>query len=175
MKSSDSTHVAEGQPTSRISMTEFNLNFFDGTDTQSLTISPGSILFVVGPNGVGKSSLMHVFGQNNHGKVRRITAHRQVWFNSDTVDITPASRLQTMQEITSRDHQESSRYKDENAYQRGQITIFDLIESENVASREIADAARSGDMKKVTTLAKAQSPISKMNDILKISNLSFKL
>jgi ABC-type lipoprotein export system ATPase subunit len=157
-------------------MASFNLNYLHQDEGQkTLTIDSGQIMFMVGPNGTGKSTLMHMFTIQNHGNVRRITAHRQVWFNSDSVDITPASRIQTEQHITNNDRQEQSRWKDDYAQQRSQATIFDLIDAENIEAREIANAARNGDMDVVASLALNQAPVAMMNDILMISNLHFKI
>lgn len=157
-------------------MTEFNLNYPQNNGQQKqLTIRSGEILFMVGPNGTGKSTLMHAFTTQNTGRVRRITAHRQIWLNSDSVDLTPASRQQMEANITQRDRQEDSRWKDDYAHQRSQANIFDLIDSENVDARKIAEAARAGKMADVEALAREQSPISKMNDILRISNLHFQV
>jgi len=60
-------------------MSEFNLNYQapDGPTVES-TIESGQIIFLVGVNGTGKSTLMHKFSTQNENKVRRITAHRQV-------------------------------------------------------------------------------------------------
>jgi len=157
-------------------MASFNLNYPHQDEGQkALSIESGQILFMVGPNGTGKSTLMHIFTNQNRGNVRRITAHRQVWFNSDSVDITPASRIQTERQITSVDSQEQSRWKDEYAHQRSQATIFDLIDAENIEARKIADAARGGDMEAVASLALNQAPVAMMNDILRISNLHFQI
>ena len=157
-------------------MTEFNLAYpTTGGKQIHLTIKSGDILFMVGPNGTGKSTLMHTFTNQYPGRARRITAHRQVWLNSNSVDITPASRQQMETNITTQDRQEHSRYKDDYAAQRSQATIFDLIDFENVDARKIAEAVRAGKMEEVKVLARSQSPISKMNDILKISNLQFQV
>lgn len=157
-------------------MTEFNLSYPQNDGQQKrLTIRSGEILFMVGPNGAGKSTLMHAFTTQNAGRVRRITAHRQIWLNSDSVDLTPASRQQMETNITNVDRQEQSRWKDDYAHQRSQANIFDLIDSENVDARKIAEAARAGNMADVEILAREQSPISKMNDILRISNLHFQV
>lgn len=157
-------------------MATFNLNYPHEVDGQrTLAMESGQIMFMVGPNGTGKSTLMHMFTIQNNRNVRRITAHRQVWFNSDSVDITPASRIQTEQNITNNDRTEQSRWKDDYAQQRSQATIFDLIDAENIEARKIADAARDGNMEFVASLALNQAPVAMMNDILRISNLHFKI
>jgi ABC-type lipoprotein export system ATPase subunit len=157
-------------------MTGFNLSYpHEDEGHKQLTIQSGEILFMVGSNGTGKSTLMHVFTTQNIGSVRRITAHRQVWFNTDSIDLTPASRLQTEQNINMVNCQEQSRWKDEYAQQRSQAIIFDLIDSENIDARKIAKAARSNEIDVVRQLASIQSPVAKMNDILRISNLHFQV
>lgn len=155
---------------------EFSLKYMHQEEGQKdLTIQSGNILFMVGPNGTGKSTLMHTFTTQNAGKVLRITAHRQVWFNSDSVDLTPTSRIQTEQQITNVDRHEQSRWKDDYAHQRSQATLFDLIDSDNTDARKIAAAARASNFQLVAALAAIQAPLAKMNDILRISNLHFQV
>jgi ATPase components of ABC transporters with duplicated ATPase domains len=157
-------------------MSEFHLTYpIENNQQESKVINSGELLFLVGANGAGKSTLMQKFASQNSGKVRRITAHRQVWFNSNTIDLTPASREQSEKNITSQDKQVAARWRDDYAAQRSQVTIFDLIDSENVEARKIADAARAGKMDEVESLASTQSPMAKMNDILKISNLDIQI
>lgn len=77
-------------------MSEFNLSYpTTDNEQESNVIKSGEILFLIGANGKGKSTLMHHFSVQNQGNVRRITAHRQVWFNTNSVDITPAGRQQS--------------------------------------------------------------------------------
>ena len=157
-------------------MSDFPLNFQGpNNDLVQLSISSGQFVFLLGANGTGKSTLMHVFANQNTGHVRRITAHRQVWFGSDTVDITPQGRRQTEQQISNSDRNLQSRWKDDYAAQRSQATIFDLIDSENIDARKISDALRSGDLAEAQNLANLQAPVAKMNDILQISNLHFQI
>lgn len=144
-------------------------------EKEDININSGELVFLVGANGVGKSTLMQRFAAQHNGKVRRITAHRQVWFNSNTIDLTPASREQSERNILNQDAQPQARWRDDYASARSQVTIFDLIDSENVEARKIADAARAGNLQEVEDLAKSQSPMSKLNDILRIANLDIKI
>lgn len=157
-------------------MSEFNLSYPTMDNQQeSKVIKSGEILFLIGANGKGKSTLMHHFFTQNQSHVRRITAHRQVWFSSNALNLTPAGKDQNERNIMTRDRQEDSRWRDDHAAQRAQITIFDLIDAENVDARAITAAFRSGDIEKTQLLAKSQSPLSKMNEILKISNLDIQI
>ena len=157
-------------------LVDFRLAFPEPTgETREIPVSSGKMLFLVGANGSGKSTLMQNFATQNRGNVRRITAHRQVWFPSNVIDLTPATRESHEKNITQQDSQPQARWRDDYAAQRSQVTIFDLIDSENVDARRIAAAARSGDLEQVATLAKAQAPISMLNEILKTSNLQIQI
>lgn len=154
----------------------FKLTYpIEGNGTESKEIQVGELCFLLGANGAGKSTLMQNFATQNTGKVRKITAHRQVWFNSNTIDLTPASREQSEININNQDKQLQARWRDDYAAQRSQVTIFDLIDSENVEARKIADAARSKDLNLVQQLASVQAPMERMNDILKLSNLDIQI
>ena len=56
----------------------FNLTFpSPDNSTQQLQLEAGEMLFVLGANGSGKSSLMYHFNHQHRGRVRKIAAHRQ--------------------------------------------------------------------------------------------------
>ena len=63
-----------------------------GGDLLSLEIRAGDIIFVLGANGSGKSALIQYMNQSNAKDSIRISAHRQTWLPSSTVDLT-ASRV----------------------------------------------------------------------------------
>ena len=78
----------------------FSLHFpTQKPDMRTLQLEAGEVLFVLGANGTGKSSLMFQFARKNPGKSKKIAAHRQTWMNTDALDMTPANKLQTEQNI----------------------------------------------------------------------------
>jgi ABC-type cobalamin/Fe3+-siderophores transport system ATPase subunit len=56
--------------------------------TLDFQIEAGETVFVLGANGTGKSSLMHRFYASNRQNSRRISAHRQTWFDSNSIQIS---------------------------------------------------------------------------------------
>lgn len=94
----------------------FNLNFpAQNAAVSQLQLSPGQMLFVLGANGVGKSSLMFRFAQQNQNRTRKISAHRQTWMNTDALDMTPAAKVQTEQNIKNTDVNPEARFRDQYA------------------------------------------------------------
>lgn len=154
----------------------FNLNFpSDNPETSQLRFGPGEVLFVLGANGTGKSGLMQRFLQQNPESSRKISAHRQTWMYTDTLDMTPAKKVQTEQNLKSEDLSSHSRYRDGYASQRASITIYELIDAENVRARKIAEAVDNKDMNRATEEAKTESPIAIINSLLQQSNIPIKI
>ena len=133
-----------------------------------ITLADRTTIFA---NGTGKSSLMFQFAQNNVGKTRRISAHRQTWMNTDTLDMTPATKLQTEQQIQNTDRKQQSRYRDDYAAQRASMTIYDLIDAENVRARGIAALVDADDMESAAKASKEEAPITIINELLRQSNI----
>ena len=150
----------------------FNLNYPDPTGhLQQLQLVPGELLFVLGANGTGKSSLMHLLSSQNQGHVRKISAHRQTWLTSDALDMTPSAKLQTERQIQNEDRQQNSRYRDSYAAQRASVTIYELIDAENVRARAMASAYDAEDMPQLNAAAKVEAPITVINELLHQSNI----
>ena len=57
-------------------MAEFTLPDIAGVQ-QNIVVNDGKVLFVVGANGSGKSSLMQRFFTQHRNNAKRISAHRQ--------------------------------------------------------------------------------------------------
>lgn len=137
----------------------------------TITLDIGQCIFVLGANGTGKSSLMQSFYRAHHGKAQRISAHRQTWFTSSSVTLSPEQKRNTETNISNSDTGTESRWKDDYAAQRANIAIYDLIDAENVRARTITGAVDCGDIDLAKTLSKKDAPIKIINELLRLSNI----
>ena len=150
----------------------FNLNFpAQNKRFSQLQLEPGKMLFVLGANGAGKSSLMSRFTRQNQPSVRKIAAHRQTWMKTDAVDMTPARKVQTEKYIQDADTFYRSTFQDEYAAERASMTIYELVDAENIWARKIAAEVASGDMEAAKEAAKIKAPISIISELLRQSNI----
>ena len=150
----------------------FNLSFSaQNAEVSQLQLEAGEILFVLGANGSGKSCLMFHFAQQNGDRTRKLSAHRQTWMKSDASDITPASKVRTERSIQSEERQQQSRYRDSYASKRASMTIYELIDAENVRARRIAGLVTAGDMDLAVEAAKEEAPLAVINGLLRLSNI----
>lgn len=150
----------------------FDLNFPSQNDnTSRIELRSGEILFVLGANGTGKSSLMQLFTTQNYGRCCKISAHRQTWMSSDTIDMTPSSKRRTEQNIQSDDQQFHARYRDNHGESRTNMIIYELISAENKRARKIADAFDADNIDQAKQASSVQAPISEINDLLHQSNI----
>ena len=139
------------------------------------SLGAGESLFVLGANGVGKSALMHrLFGQYSN-QAKRIVAHRQTWFPHNNISITATQKKQNEQNIVAKDREIQSRYQDTYSSFKSELSIFELINSENISNKKIADAMREQRIDDAKKLSQFLSPINEINEILAISNIPIKL
>jgi len=118
---------------------------------------------------------MHRFYAAHHGTARRISAHRQTWFASNAVTLSPEQKRNAESNIHSTDTNAQSRWKDDYAAQRANIAIYDLIDAENVRARSIACAVDGGDMDLAKVLSKKDAPIKIINELLRLSNIPIEI
>src|SRR5580698_10198760 len=81
----------------------------------SLAVNVGELLFILGANGTGKSSLMQAFASASGDKTRRITAHRQTWFRSGSPEFNGKQRVEYEQNVNGHDRQATARWMDDYA------------------------------------------------------------
>jgi|26BtaG_2_1085354.scaffolds.fasta_scaffold00496_4 ABC-type cobalamin/Fe3+-siderophores transport system ATPase subunit len=137
----------------------------------NIPLTEGNALFVLGANGVGKSTLMHKLFTQNSGHAKRILAHRQTWFKDNAMNMTASQKKDTESHIKSTDTQVYSRWKDDYSQARTSLSIFDLINSENIRARKIASAVDEDNITLAKEHSKNQAPIQAINELLAISNI----
>lgn len=140
-----------------------------------IAIEFGQSLFILGANGAGKSSLMQKLYVPNRSVSRRISAHRQTWFESGSNSLSSAQRKDSTTHIQHYDQQEHSRWKDPYATQRASVALFDLIDSQNVRAREIASAVDASNLDLAAALAKKDAPLTTINQLLRLSNIAISI
>lgn len=148
---------------------------------ENIPLQEGGIIFVLGANGTGKSGLMQKVYTQNRDKARRVSAHRQTWFSSNTLDFTPATKVQTEANVLNSDASQDSRWKDQYQSQRAQIVIFNLINAQNERARQIADAVDKKElpltdrMALVEKLSEKEAPLKTLNHLLHLANLPIEI
>ncbi len=145
------------------------------TESLALTLSAGQMLFILGANGTGKSSLLQAFSSSNKGKSRRITAHRQTWFKSGSPEFTGQQRAEHEMYLTNHDMESSARWKDDWSNQRTQMAIYDLVNHENVRARNIAQAVDQKNGAQVEILSQNESVFLTLNRLLRLANIGITL
>jgi ABC-type cobalamin/Fe3+-siderophores transport system ATPase subunit len=136
---------------------QFTIPSIDAEPTL-LSMEPGQMLFVLGANGTGKSTLLHKMTNAVGKRATRLSAHRQIWFNSNSPDILASQRDQIFQSLYNNESNEQSRYMDNNASTRNQALLFDFIRANEKINSEIAAAARAYDSNLVADLISRESP-----------------
>lgn len=131
----------------------------------------GQSLFLLGANGTGKSSLMHKFFSTHQATARHISAHRQTWFSSGAITLSPEQKRQTESNVKGHDTSPQARWKDDYSAHRASIAIYDLIDAENVRARGIAQAVDADHIGLAKSLAQKPAPLKVINELLRLSNI----
>lgn len=146
-----------------------------GGEPLEFDVNVGETLFILGANGTGKSSIMHRFYSAHHSNARRISAHRQTWFSSNAITLSPEQKRNTESNIQGSDTNPQARWKDDYSAQRASIAIYDLIDAENVRARSIAGAVDGNNIELAKTLSKKDAPIKIINELLRLSNIPIEI
>jgi hypothetical protein len=104
----------------------------------------GQSTTVVGANGSGKSALGLWMQQNSGGfsEIRRLIAHRKLWFEYAGPGITSAQRESTRSTVINWSRQHESRYLDHADSQRASIVLFDILARVNHQNARMVEMYR---------------------------------
>ena len=156
---------------------DWNIPKITGQPT-TVTLNTGEPIFIVGPNGTGKSALLQQFiFSHPKVKIKRIAAHRQTWLESGTVDLTPMSRKQLNTSFRNFERRPESLWQDGSSYYghgtEHAAILFDLISQEYQRALAITRRVDQSDMQGAKDLAKdSKSVFDELNDLLTLGNLS---
>ncbi len=142
-----------------------------------VTLGPGDRLYVVGANGSGKSALIQFLITTHQGKkIRRISAHRQTWMESGSIDFTPLRRRQFDQQLRNRETNSQARWRDFYGQDRQSAVLFDLVAKENARARSIAQHIDAQESERATEVASAsEPPFKQLNELLRLGTLAVSL
>ena len=142
-------------------------------DTLTVNLDPSSRVFIVGANGSGKSALIQqAVAEFGADKVRRISAHRQTWMESGTIDMTAQTRRQFGQNLDGQERDDRFRYSDWAPLERISSVLFDLTAKENDLARRIANAVYDDDQNKVKNIrSKERRVFDQLNELLVLAGL----
>ena len=142
-----------------------------------VTLKPGNHIFVVGANGSGKSALIqHLVSSNRLRAFRRISAHRQTWFESEGIDLTPRARREYGEHISQWEVQNSARWRDEFSQQKQDAVFFDLVASENFLARRAKLLVQKGNLEEARRVVLEEvAPFATVNELLAQGSLNVKL
>ena len=142
-----------------------------------LTVNNGDQLFIVGANGSGKSSLMQRLTVDaGDKKIKRITAHRQTWFNSGNINFTPANRQEYNRNALSYNTHTEARWKDLRPGDDLSALLFDLVAKDNAINESIAQHIRNKDVDQAFEESdKSPSPFNQINEMLARGKLTVTL
>lgn len=134
----------------------------------------GDQLFLVGANGSGKSALIQRFASIlPREQVKRITAHRQTWLNSGSIDFTQELRRQYQQNQLNYNSQPDSRWRDFGGAQDLSAILFDLVAKENIRARSIARHVDNREIQQAEEISReSSSPFDQINDLLSRATLT---
>ncbi len=137
-----------------------------------LSLDIGESAFVLGANGTGKSSLMQSFFSSNPNKAKRISAHRQTWLSSNALTMSPYEKRSTESSMLSNDSSTQARWRDDHAAARVNLAIYDLIDADNVRSRDISSAFDAYDMELASRVRDStSSPIKLISELMQLSSM----
>lgn len=143
-----------------------------GSQQVPVPILTGKAIYVLGRNGTGKSALVH----NIVGQLARsiyIPGSRPSYFDSDSLQLTPATRRQMEGNWLSWDRQPTTRYRPINGTQRNEKAILDLQSAETQFKVDAANEIKmlGASASAIARLQSDQSPFDRVNSLMRQANL----
>ena len=142
-----------------------------------IPLGAGQVLFVLGANGSGKSSLMHHIASGG-GKTYWAAAHRPLWIESPAPQQTPEQYEQSLIEHESWSTQEKSRWlpMTRSQYEPIKTMLTALRTTQRLRDREIVETwEHHGPTKADEVRIRKDDPLKTISDLFSIANLPIAL
>ena len=138
-----------------------------------VSLQSGDHFFIVGPNGSGKSALIQHLVSGHEGRnVRRISAHRQTWLGSGSLDLTPLGRKEFGEQDTDVERNYEALWQEYNSELKQSAVLFDLVAKDNTRARSIASLVDRNDLEGASKrAAESVSVFAQLNDLLSLGTL----
>lgn len=142
-----------------------------------ITAKSGQSTTVVGANGSGKSALGLWMEQNNGGPagIRRLIAHRRLWFEYAGPAITSAERQSTGRNVSTWSRQDDSRYLDHANAKRASIVLFDVLARVNHENALLVDMYHEGASRQEVETQHGPRFLDRLNAIFRAAGLAIEL
>ena len=121
-----------------------------------------------------KISSCSVLSSDN--RIKRISAHRQTWFNSGRINFNAYRRKRFEENRMQWDQQFDSLWMDHGAQERQAAVLFDLVTKENTRARSITRLIDDKNPEEANKLAsKSVSPFNQLNELLTLGTLTISI
>lgn len=120
----------------------------ENIESRLLPIHKGQVLFILGANGAGKSSLIYHVLKNlrDYNNTVLISAHRQIWFDTSVIDMSNSEFASTLEYLQNNvRYSNTSRWKVEDARQ-SKLPVIRLKKAINRRNRDVADKVDARDI-----------------------------
>ena len=144
---------------------------------ETIPVTAGKQIFILGRNGTGKSALVHKLRADIGDKVVYLPASRPSYFDNESLSLTPASRRQLTDNLKVWDTSSNTRWKPMSGTSRNEKAIHDLQAVETQYKINAANEIKreGGSSVAVARLQSNCSPLDRVNAILSQANLPIQM
>ena len=148
-----------------------------GASSIHVDVRTGGVIFLLGANGAGKSSLIHRLKQPFGQRAVYLPGSRPSYFDNDSLSMTSASRKQLTMNLFHQDSLPDTRWRSASGTTRNEKAVHDLQSAElgyDVSITRDIKAQGEGSPA-IKRLLSRSSPLDKVNSLLEQANLPVRL